>query len=166
MSEASRARSIRLEALGDPAAGIAFLETREHAEAQPGAFWLERVAGAALSDAAAQFVAEIGRDWVGTLTALLPEPGEQDYFGRIAVAGRALVVAVYVRPSQRGRGLLGALMEAAAGWARDGNATELALDVHQDNLRAQRAYTHLGFAPTGRFVNGPTGTELEMLRAL
>ena len=44
--------------------------------------------------------------------------------------------------------------------------TELALDVHQDNARAQRAYARLGFTATGRVSDGPNGTELEMVRAL
>ena len=166
VSEATRVRSIRIEALGDPAADIAFLETRAQAEAHPEDFWQERTAGVALSDAAAQFVAEAGRDWVGTLTALVPDPGTTDYFGRRAVPGRVLVVAVYVRPSHRGTGTLDAMMDAAAQWARGGGAAELALDVHEDNVRAQRAYRRLGFAGTGRASAGPHGSELEMVRAL
>lgn len=166
MSEASRVRSIRLEALGDPAAGIAFLETRAEADARPESFWQERAAGAALSESTAQFVAEAGRDWVGTLTVLRPHPGSRDYFGRPARRGRALVVAVYVRPSHRGRGTLEALVDAAADWTRDAGGRELQLDVHADNARAQRAYTRLGFAPTGHTSVGPNGVELEMIRAL
>jgi GNAT superfamily N-acetyltransferase len=166
LSEATRVRSIRLEALGDPAAGIAFLETREQAQAQPDGFWQERTAGAALSDSAAQFVAEAGRDWVGTVTVLIPEPAATDYFGRPAVQGRALLVAVYVRPSHRGRGTLDALMDAAAEWARGAGETELVLDVHEDNIPAQRAYARLGFVATGRTSEAPSGTELEMVRGL
>jgi GNAT superfamily N-acetyltransferase len=166
MSEATKVRSIRLEALGDPAADIAFLETREQAERQSDDFWRERTAGAALSESAAQFVAEAGRDWVGTVTVLRPEPGSTDYFGRQARAGRALVVSVYVRPSHRGRGALDALVDAAAQWALDAGEEELQLDVHEDNARARRAYARLGFVPTGRTSEGPNGVELEMVRAL
>ncbi len=166
MSEAPQVRSIRLEALGDPAADIAFLETREQAEKQTDDFWRERTAGAALSESAAQFVAEAGRDWVGTLTVLRPEPGSTDYFGRPARAGRALVVSVYVRPSHRGRGTLDALVDAAAQWALDAGEAELQLDVHEDNARARRAYARLGFSPTGHTSAGPNGVELEMVRVL
>jgi len=166
LSEAARVRSIRLEALRDPAAGIAFLETLEQADARPEEFWQERVAGAALSDSAAQFVAEIGRDWVGTVTVLIPEPGSRDYFDRLQAIGRALVVAVYVRPSQRGRGILDSLLDAAGDWARGHGQTELALDVHDDNSRAQGSYLRAGFTPTGRTSDGPNGVELEMVRAL
>lgn len=164
ISESARVRSIRLEALSDPVADLAFIETREQAEAQPDEFWEERTAGVALSDSAAQFVAEAGRDWVGTLTVLVPELGAVDYFGRPTVTGRALVVSVYVRPSHRARGVLDALMDAAVEWA--GDDTELVLDVHQDNARARRAYARLGFTPTGRVSDGPNGTELELVRAL
>ena len=166
ISETDRVRSIRLEALSDPAAGIAFLETREQAEARPDAFWQERTAGVAFSESAAQFVAEAGRDWVGTVTVLVPEPGGMDYFGRPSVEGRASVVSVYVRPSHRAQGVLDALMDAAAEWAREGGHTELSLDVHEDNSRARRAYARLGFTPTGRTSDGPNGTELELVRAL
>jgi GNAT superfamily N-acetyltransferase len=166
LSDADRVRSIRLEALSDPVAGIAFLESRAETEARPDAYWRERTAGGALSGSAAQFVAEAGRDWVGTLTVLIPEVGREDYFGRVAVAGRALVVAVYVRPTHRGRGTLDALMDAAAEWARAGGERELALDVHEDNSRAQRAYARLGFTATGVTSAGPNGIELEMVRPL
>lgn len=166
VSDADRARSIRLEALSDPAAGIAFLESRAQAESRPDAYWQERAAGSALSGSAAQFVAEAGRDWVGTLTVLIPDAGREDYFGRVAVEGRALVVAVYVRPTHRGRGTLDALMDAAAEWARACGERELALDVHEDNIRAQRAYARLGFTVTGGTSTGPNGIELEMVRPL
>jgi GNAT superfamily N-acetyltransferase len=164
LSDAARVRSIRLEALDDPAAGIAFLETREQAAAHPDAFWQERTAGAALGGSTAQFIAEAGRDWVGTLTVLIREVGALDYLGRPAVEGHALVVAVYVRPSHRGRGVLDALMDAAAAWARDAGRPTLALDVHQDNARAQRAYERLGFVRTGQTSTSPNGTEIEMVR--
>ena len=164
LSDAARVRSIRLEALADPVADIAYLETRAQAEARPDEYWQERTAGAALSGSAAQFIAEAGRDWVGTVTVLIPEVGSEDYFGRVAVEGRALVVAVYVRASHRGRGTLDALMDAAAEWATASGQSEIALDVHEDNARAQRAYARLGFTATGVTSDGPNGAELEMVR--
>jgi GNAT superfamily N-acetyltransferase len=166
LSEGERVRSIRLEALRDPVAWIAFIETLAEAEDHPTEFWHARAAGAALSDSAAQFIAEAGRDWVGTLTVLIPEHGALDYFGRPAIVGRADVVAVYVRPSHRGRGILGELLEAAADWARAQGQTELALDVHTDNPRAHTAYMRNGFVTTGETWEGPHGLEREMVRAL
>jgi len=166
LSEGDRVRSIRLEALRDPGAGIAFLETLEQAQARPAAFWQERAAGAALSESSAQFIAEVGRDWVGTATVLIPEAGAVDYFGRTNVAGRALVVAVYIRPSHRGHGILPALLDAAGEWASLQGQIELALDVHEDNARAHAAYVRAGFVATGATSEGPHGVEREMVRAL
>jgi GNAT superfamily N-acetyltransferase len=166
LSDAARVRSIRLEALSDRVAGIAFLESYAEAASRPDAYWQERTAGAALSGSAAQVIGEAGRDWVGSVTVLIPDQGRVDYFGRVAAEGRALVVAVYVRPSHRGRGTLDALMDAAAEWSRDAGERELALDVHEDNARAQRAYARLGFVATGATSSGPNGIELEMVRPL
>lgn len=153
-SDGRRVRGIRLEALGDPAAGIAFHETRDAAQARSSGFWDERAVGAALSDDAAQFVAEQGRDWVATVTMLMSD------------AGRALLVAVYVRPSQRGQGLLEALVTAAGDWARERGVRELVLEVHDENLRAQRAYRRIGFTETGVRSDGPNGLEREMAQVL
>ena len=166
LTDAARVRGIRLEALDDPDAGIAFLETRAQAEAHADPYWQERTATAALSGSAAQFIAEAGRDVVGTLTVLIREAGSSDYLGRPAIEGRALVVAVYVRPSHRGRGTLEALLDAAVQWARDSGQSQLALDVHETNARAQRAYERLGFVRSGQTSQSANGTELEMVRVL
>ena len=165
-SDASRVRGIRLEALNDPGASIAFFETLQAAQRKPGEYWQERAVGAALSDAAAQFVAEDGREWVGTVTVLVPAAGSVDYFGRTQREGRALLVAVFVRESHRGSGVLDRLVDAAEEWARGHGCRELALDVHDENRRAQRAYVRLGFADTGVRSAGPNGIEREMLRSL
>ena len=165
-TDSERIRMLRLEALGDPAAGIAFLETREHAAGRPPEFWIDRAVGGALSDTSAQFIAEVGRSWVGTVTVLVPASGGADYFARPADAQRALAVAVYVSPSQRGRGVVDALFDAAADWATDRGCVELALDVHEDNLRAQAAYMRIGFRPTGVTVESPNGTEQVMVMGL
>jgi hypothetical protein len=46
-------RDLRIEAVGDPAASIAFLSTVEQERAHDEVFWRERAAGASLSDEAA-----------------------------------------------------------------------------------------------------------------
>ncbi|MDY0910776.1 GNAT family N-acetyltransferase [Microbacterium sp. CFBP9034] len=165
-SDGARLRALRLEALGDPAAGIAFLETRDEAAARPDEFWDERAVVAALTGSAAQFIAEAGPTWVGTVTVLVPEPGRPDYFGRIRDEGTALIVAVYIAPSRRGQGLLGELLDAAAEWAASQGCTELVLDVHEDNARARAAYARMGFQPTGGTIDGQNGRELEMEKRL
>lgn len=158
MSDADRVRSIRLEALRDPAAAIAFLETLEQAEQRPHDFWQERTIGAALSGDAAQFIAERGRDWVATVSVLITDGDDS--------LTRAVVVAVYVRPSHRGSGILDVLLDSAADWARGQGRDELVLDVHVDNVRAQRAYERLGFRASGETWESANGTEREMVRAL
>ena len=163
-SDGRRIRALRLAALADPAAGIAFLETAAHAEAQPEAFWTDRAVGAALSDEVAQFIADAGGRWVATVTVLRPEPGSSNASGRERTPGRALLVSVFVEEAYRGSGLLDRLVAEADAWARDRGSVELALDVHQRNARAQAAYRRLGFVATGRTVRSPNGTELEMVR--
>lgn len=164
--DGARVRALRLEALQDPAAGIAFLETHEAAAARPGTFWDERAASAALSSSSAQFIAELASAWVGTVTVLVPEPAIPDYFGRVREAGTALLVAVYVAPAQRGRGILPRLIDAGAEWARRQGCGILFLDVHEDNARARAAYARLGFTPTGGTIVGQNGRELEMSRRI
>lgn len=165
-SDGERLRALRLEALTDPAAGIAFLETYEEALARPMDYWNARAIGAALSGGSAQFIAEAGSAWVGTVTILIPEPDVPDYFGRVRPPGTALAVAVYVSSHHRGRGLLDELVAAGAAWAREQGADRLLLDVHCENDRARAAYTRLGFTPTGGTIDGQNGRELEMARTL
>lgn len=63
--EWSQVKDLRLRALADPAAPIAFLDTVEHASGQPDRFWQERTVNAAEPSAAAQFVAvtDAGSGW-------------------------------------------------------------------------------------------------------
>ena len=153
-TDASRVKALRLEALGDPVAHIAFLDTLEDAQAQPEQFWIDRTVAAALNHEAAQFVAETGRVWVASVTVLHRE------------GDRALLVGVYVRPQSRGGSILNQLVAAAETWAKRQGCSELALEVHEDNLRAQAAYRKLGFVFTGEASDGANGRELEMVRAL
>lgn len=165
-SDADSVRAIRLEALQDPAAGVAFLETYEHGAARPASFWTDRAVNGALSDHVGQFIAEADGRWVGTVTVLVPMAGTLDYFGRPHVDGRAQLVSVYVSSAHRGRGLLADLVERAAEWARAQGCADLVLDVHADNPRAQGAYRRLGFVATGETTQSANGTELAMVRSL
>jgi RimJ/RimL family protein N-acetyltransferase len=154
--EHRRVRELRLAALGDPAASIAFLGTLSAARSQPEEFWRDRTERVASGDGAAQFVALDGEDWVGSATVLI----------RGDDPARADVVAVYVRPAHRGRGHIDRLLDAAASWAAGHGLGMLHLSVHADNARAQTAYRRAGFAPTGVRFTGPIGPELEFARPL
>lgn len=164
--EWQRVRDLRLDAVRDPAASIAFLHSYEAEAAHPDEFWQNRAAGGAEGDAVAQFVAESAGEWIGTLSVLRREPGSQDHHGRPVQTPRADVVGVYVRPEHRGQGVVDALLEAGAEWVRGLGGNSLALDVHVENVRAQAAYRRAGFADTGLRFTGSIGAEMEMARPL
>lgn len=159
-------RELRLQALQDADAVVAFLDTYEHAADQPDVFWKARTERAANGDDAAQFVAVDGTAWIGCVTVLRRPAGDVDHLGRTHDAPRADIVGVYVAPAHRGRGTIDALLSAAAEWAGALGDAALTLDVHADNARAQGAYRRSGFEPTGIRFTGPIGPELEMSRPL
>lgn len=150
-------KALRLRALADEAAPIAFLDTVDNASAQPDRFWQDRAANASGDAAAAQFVAVTDAgDWVGTVT-MLPHR-EDPHAGHI--------VGVYVTEAHRGRGVIDALLEAASDFARGRGLSALALDVHVDNHRAQAVYRRAGFVRTGMVEAADFGREWVMRRAL
>lgn len=164
--EWERVRDLRLDAVRDPAAPIAFLRSYDEEAAHDDAFWRSRASGAASGNAVAQFVAEDDGDWIGTLTVLRWEEGATDHHGRLVASPRGDVVGVFVRSEQRGRGVIDALFDAAARWARAIGDDRLVLDVHTDNQRAQAAYRRAGFTATGLEFTGSIGPEIEMARSL
>ncbi|MFR9754443.1 GNAT family N-acetyltransferase [Streptomyces sp. TR06-5] len=144
-------KELRLAALQDPSAPIAFLETYEQAASEPDSFWQERARGAAAGTRVRQFVAE-GRDGslTGTVAVLIEDPGSEDVFGGRVAQRQAHIVGVFVRPEHRGSGLIDALFDAALAWAR--SVTDVArvrLSVHEDNARAEGAYRRYGFVRSG-----------------
>lgn len=157
-------RELRIRAVSDPAAPVAFLSTREQELARDDDFWQRRAADAAMGENAAQFVAVRDERWVGSATVLLREVGESDTLGRVVPAPQADVVGVFVDPAHRGEGVLGLLIGAAAEWAAGSGVSGLTLDVHADNARAQAAYRKLGFAPTGLERETVIGSEIQMSR--
>jgi len=157
-------RDLRVSAVSDPAAAIAFLTTREQELARSDAHWQTRTADAALGENAAQFVAIAEDRWVGSATVLLREAGAADALGRAVAAPRAEVVGVFVEPDHRGRGILAELIAAASDWAEAAGADGLSLDVHVDNARAQAAYRRLGFVATGLALDTEVGREIQMHR--
>lgn len=161
-----RVRRLRLSALADPDAAIAFLDTYEHAAAQPVAFWVKRTDDAAAGHRVAQFVAEVHDEWVGSLSVIVRPAGILDHLDREVDVRCADIVGVYVEPIHRGDGTIDALFAAAAAWAGKVGITTLSLDVHAENLRAQGAYRRAGFVPTGEAFTGPVGPEIVMARSV
>ncbi|MEU2562630.1 GNAT family N-acetyltransferase [Streptomyces longispororuber] len=166
-------RALRLLALRDPAASIAFLETYENAVAKPDAYWKDRTAGAAgPGGTVRQFIAE-GPDggWAGSVTVLVEEPGAGSVLGPGGTVPQAHLVGVYVRPEHRGTGLTEALFQAAVEWARapEGAGVErVRLFVHEANGRAEAFYRRFGFVRSGEAVpvpGDPSALEYEMVLA-
>ncbi|MFE7268814.1 GNAT family N-acetyltransferase [Streptomyces sp. NPDC057592] len=162
------AKELRLLALRDPAAPIAFLETYEQAAAEPDSFWQDRAKGAASGTRVRQFVTE-GRDgtWSGTVTVLIEDAGTGDAFGGTVRQCQAHVVGVFVRPEYRGSGVIDALFEAAVGWAWSvADVVRVRLYVHEHNVRAENFYRRYGFVHSGATVpmkDDPSKVEREMI---
>ncbi|MFD7558396.1 GNAT family N-acetyltransferase [Streptomyces sp. NPDC059835] len=161
--EWEQVKALRLDALRDPAAAVAFLETEERALAQDDAYWQQRAAGAAEGRGARQFIAEAGDGrWVGSVTVLIEAQGATDFFGDTVEQQQGHAVGVFVRPEQRGSGLVERLFDAALEWAwsLDEPVTErVRLFVHEDNARAEAFYRRYGFEASGVLVPLESGAK-------
>ena len=160
-------RDLRLAALQDEVAHLAFLETHADALARPESFWRERALGssaeAGVEATARQFVAvEEAGHFVGTAVAVLERVGDADVFGQEITRPAAQLVGVYVKPSHRGRGLIEELTQACSTWIGERGVSTVRLFVHSGNRRARRVYERLGFTLTGVSVRAAQGCELEM----
>ncbi|MFF5013985.1 GNAT family N-acetyltransferase [Streptomyces sp. NPDC001165] len=144
-------KQLRLDALRDPAAPVAFLETYEQAMDQPDEFWQGRATRSGEgATGARQFIAEApDGTWAGTVVMLIEEAGTNDWAGFPVERRQGHVVGVFVRPEHRGNGLIKALFDAAVEWGWQQDAERVRLLVHEDNPRAQGAYRKLGFVPSG-----------------
>ncbi|MEU8922650.1 GNAT family N-acetyltransferase [Kitasatospora sp. NPDC048545] len=166
----AQVRELRLDALLDPVAAIAFLETHEQAAARPDEFWQDRAAGAATGSAVAQFVGEDadGR-WLGSVSVLVERPGGPGALGGdVVTVDQTHVVGVYVRPEARGTGLALDLIRAAQEWSwslAEPRIQRVRLFVHEENARAEAMYVKAGFEHSGVTVPVPgheTAREIEL----
>ncbi len=133
-SEWEKLRALRLEALQDSPRSYGSTYAREVLVTE--AEWRERaVAGAAGIETVA-FAAVTDDKWVGMARGYLELPA-------------AHLIAVYVTPAWRRRGLAAALSAAVVAWARERGAIEICLSVSDWNTGARRVYQALGFVATG-----------------
>ena len=164
-------KDLRLRALADEAAPMAFLESHAEASTRPDGFWQDRARGSSVEAGpgagARQFVA-VTEDggWVGTAVALVEKAGDVDFEGATVEKSGGHVVGVFLSPDDRGQGVLERLFEAVTDWLRDVGLDHVRLYVHAENARAQRAYEKSGFRPTGRQISSTVGPEIEMARTL
>ena len=131
-------REIRLRSLLD--SPDAFGSTYGEESARGERAWRDWAGGRWRGGAAAVFVGrDADRAIVGTATgaAFDVEPGV------------AHLSAMWVAPDARGAGVGRALLDAVAGWARDGGPPRLVLSVTDSNDVARRFYEACGFAATG-----------------
>ncbi|MFF2409354.1 GNAT family N-acetyltransferase [Streptomyces sp. NPDC058092] len=163
-------KELRLAALRDPVAPVAFLETYAQAAARSDEFWQDRALGSseAGSGEVRQFVAVApdGR-WDGSVTVLIERPDAEVRFGEAADVHQAHVVGVFVRPEARGEGLAEALFRVGTDWAwslGEPRIERVRLYVHEGNARAAAFYRRIGFVATGQSVpvpGDPSARELE-----
>lgn len=135
-------RELRLAALRDPVASVAFFEPYQVAAELGRSDW-ERRATSSAKRATYVGVAEDG-GWAGMLAVFEKE--------RVA-----RVVGVYLLPEHRGTGLGAQLLRSAIAWAGE---REVRLHVHENNERAARFYAGLGFRPTGESQVDPRDRSL------
>jgi GNAT superfamily N-acetyltransferase len=85
------------------------------------------------------------------------------------VTGAAAVIAMWVDPRYRGRGVGDALVGHVASWASGRGCDRLFLWVTDVNVAAQRLYERHGFVPTGarqEVREGEPAMEFEMVKDL
>jgi ribosomal protein S18 acetylase RimI-like enzyme len=148
-------REIRLRMLADTP--IAFEERLADALAVTDGRWRER-AGRSIGFVRFAALDESTGRWSATMGATLA-----------AQSDRCVLIGVYVEPEARGEGgVTDRLLDVVERWAI-ARRPRLALFVHEDNLRARRAYEKRGFALTGRsepYPLDPSRRELEMIKTL
>ncbi|MDI3421544.1 GNAT family N-acetyltransferase [Streptomyces luteolus] len=141
------AKALRLTALRDPLARLAFGETYEGVRTQSEQFWKDRTAKGAEGGPHRQFIAEgPAGAWVGTVTVRVKDPGSADATGSRSEPRQAHLVAVFVRPEHRGGDVARGLFRAAVDWARaEAGVERVRLRVHRENGRAEAFYRKAGF---------------------
>jgi len=136
-------RALRLRALADDPA--AFGASYADSLALPDAHWQERLALAALEERSWYRFARAGDRLVGMIGAFLAEDA--------AAGDVAAIVAVYVAPEVRGRGVGQRLLAHLLDTLRAGRRVRrVRLDVNAAQTAAKRLYHGAGFRETGRAV--------------
>jgi GNAT superfamily N-acetyltransferase len=126
-------RAVRLESLADAPHAYGSLLAREEAFGE--ADWRRRLE----PGNGVTVVARLGERVVGAIGGYTP-----------AGADAVLLVAMWVRPGLRGRGVGDALVREILAWARETGWSRVELRVADGNLAARRLFERHGFEPTGR----------------
>jgi len=137
-----QSRLIRLQALRD--APLAFASTYDREARFGPAQWQERIA------TAAQFLADADGAVVGTATGVVDT----------ADPSTMLLVAMFVVPTARGRGVGRQLVGAVVEQARLEGARQVRLHVVETNSGGERLYARSGFMRTGATLRLPHQLDL------
>ncbi len=132
-------RDVRLRALADPDAEIAFGEPLETARARPEQDWRDLAARGAAGETDRVIVAIDDRGSLAGMTAAFLE----------REGTSALVWGMWVDSEHRRLGLGQRLLGSLAEWAATVGAERLRLHVTEPNRAARRLYESAGFTPTG-----------------
>lgn len=153
--EGEALRDLRLRALTE--APLAFAASVDDQRRLPPENWEDWARAGAGDGSTVTIVAVESERWVGMIV------------GRLLDAETAWLEALWVDPTERGRGLGQDLIEAVAHWARERGATRLDLSVTDNNRAGSALYARAGFAPTGRrrpLPADPARIEIFLSRAL
>ena len=119
---------------------------------QPESYWREWVEAAAAGRTRCLFVAEADGSWVASVGCHLRiDPSETQ------------LMAMWVAPELRGRGLARELIRAVAGWAASRGSDRVFLFVQESNAPARRLYERAGFRPTGEREQLPSRRGFKIL---
>jgi GNAT superfamily N-acetyltransferase len=106
----------------------------------------------------------------GSFIAFLPEVTPAGLAGGFQAAPDTVeLVAMFVRPQARGRGVGEALIDAVIGWAQDRDAASVHLWVTETNKHARGLYERSGFTVTAErqpLPSNPALGEIGMTRPL
>jgi ribosomal protein S18 acetylase RimI-like enzyme len=148
--EGTRLRALRLSALACD--GEFFGSSYERELREPLSFWHRQAAASAEGSSERTFICESDDRWLGM--ALV----------RVHNADEAVLNAMWVAPTERGRGMASALCEACRDFASARKCRQLSLTVLRTNERAITAYESAGFAVASSFIfTCEDGTDLEKL---
>lgn len=139
-NEAQAWRALRLRALSD--SPDAFESTYADSARLGDEAWVERTRSLADGGTSVMFVAEEGRTLVGAAGAFVDEPA----------GGLPHLIAMWVAPEARRRGIGQALTTAVLAWARERGSPAIRLFVVRGNDSAAALYHRCGFRPTGVVV--------------
>lgn len=145
-----RWRETRLRMLRDDA--TYFSSRYEDAVREPEEVWQRWVAEADQGRDKVLFVAEEDDVWLGVVGAFVRVNPKEVH-----------LVAMWVDPRGRGRGVAKALIRAVAGWAHERGALRVLLFVQEANGPARALYERAGFESTGELAPvgvGRTGFKL------